>query len=112
MIVDDLYIATVYISPLNSIYTSDTDVFERIESDISKYTMDGSKCIVVIGDFNATTSTLNDFVLPDKADSDKYLYLLIIFMMYPWTELIFTNEKRMSAEIFYLICVSQRACVS
>ena len=61
---DDLYIAIVYVSPHNSSYTAKReDIFTLLEQSFAKYS-DLGKCMVM-GDFNARTSNLNDFVSSD-----------------------------------------------
>ena len=57
-------------SPANSSYTNklDYDPFEIIESEVEKYTGQGQ--IILMGDFNARTSTTQDFILDDGIQHD------------------------------------------
>jgi len=58
----DIFIGAVYISPLNSSYSKklEYDPFEIIEQEIMKYSGQGQ--IILMGDFNARSSTFQDFV--------------------------------------------------
>ena len=69
----DLFCCFVYISPINSCYTKRTGcdkiIFDKLESDISKYSILGD--VMLLGDMNAhIKATELDFI---KSDSDIYL---------------------------------------
>ena len=71
----DLLIGIVYISPINSSYTTNVlnNVFvtwEILEEEITKFKDNYNICLS--GDFNARTGLLHDFILNDE---DKYLDL-------------------------------------
>ena len=65
---NDVYIIFTYASPALSPYVKhlDYDLFRKIEEDISLYSAKGN--VIVAGDFNAKTNTMNDFVLDDGDD--------------------------------------------
>ena len=67
-----LYIAVVYICPQYSSFSYKSGIFELIEHDISKYSKDGSNCLVC-GDFNARTSDETDYCSADNINN--YLQL-------------------------------------
>ena len=61
----DIFMATVYISPANSSFTSKRDdLFELLEKDIARFSKWGF-CILC-GDLNSRTSIDNDFVSHDN----------------------------------------------
>ena len=63
---NDIYLAAVYISPLNSSYTSKReDLFDILEKDIAQFSKMGS-CIIC-GDFNSRTNIDSDFVVYDNS---------------------------------------------
>ena len=59
---EDIYIAVVYLSPINSTYAKrlDYDVFDVLEQEIAKFSSKGQ--VIVMGDFNARTSTFPDCI--------------------------------------------------
>jgi len=60
----DIYVCSLYISPANSSYSFHRDdIFTLIEEDIVKFSAVGD-CLLV-GDFNARTSTVADFIEND-----------------------------------------------
>ena len=62
---DDIYVCNVYISPVNSSYSSQRDdIFDLLEHDIANFSKLG-KC-VLFGDFNARTSLDADFIVHDS----------------------------------------------
>lgn len=61
---NDIFLATVYVSPASSPYSKlSEDIFEILEDDIARYSMLG-QCIVC-GDFNARTACDLDFCTDD-----------------------------------------------
>ncbi len=61
----DIYICNVYISPINSSFSSQRDdIFSLIEEDITIFSSKGN-CII-IGDFNARTNQEADFIVDDN----------------------------------------------
>ena len=58
-LVEDIYIAFVYLNPSTSSYQSNEDVLHLVSLDIAKYSKDG-KCIL-LGDLNGRTGTGKDF---------------------------------------------------
>ena len=68
---NDIYLAAVYISPLNSSYTSKReDLFDILEKDIAQFSKMGS-CIIC-GDFNSRTNIDSDFVVYDNSKYSKH----------------------------------------
>ena len=55
----DLFICGIYIAPEKSNYF-DKDIFEQLENDITYFNSKGNT--MILGDFNARTKTLADFV--------------------------------------------------
>ena len=64
----DIYLAAVYLPPLQSQRKTMEDVTSILEQEIHKYSTQGQ--ILLLGDFNARTSTLNDFI---ENDADDFL---------------------------------------
>ena len=62
-----VYICAAYVPPANSKYYSD-EIVSNIEKDITFYSRNGD-CIILVGDFNARTSNMPDFI--DTAVNDK-----------------------------------------
>lgn len=58
----DLFICGVYIPPEKSVYF-DNEIFEQLENDIISFSSKGKT--MILGDFNARTSKLDDFVSKD-----------------------------------------------
>ena len=58
----DLFLCGFYIPPETSTYFS-KDLFEELESDIAEFSSKGF--IMLLGDLNARTEKLNDFIIPD-----------------------------------------------
>ena len=58
----DLFLCRVYIPPETSIYFF-KDLFEELESDIAEFSSKGF--IMFLGDLNARTRKLNDYIIPD-----------------------------------------------
>ena len=65
---NDLYIATVYNSPINSTYrTNNTnDIFNQLQDKIA--TFSATDKLIIGGDFNARTAILPDYVNEDAND--------------------------------------------
>ena len=59
----NLYICGVYISPEKSRYF-ENEIFDELEKDIASFSSKGN--IMLLGDFNARTGTLEDFISKDK----------------------------------------------
>ena len=57
-----MFICFVYVPPSSSSFhkTSEFDIFEKIEEDISKFSQIGN--IIIAGDINAKTATESDCV--------------------------------------------------
>ena len=70
---DDVICGIVYIPPQNSMYCQDNP-FHEIELEMLNFSQYEYKCF--FGDFNARTSTANDFVELDDSvsENDDYLY--------------------------------------
>ena len=62
----DIYLAAVYLPPLQSQRKAGEDVPSILEQEIHKYSIQGK--IILLGDFNARTGTLNDFTENDCHD--------------------------------------------
>ena len=62
---NDLYIATVYNSPINSSYTANNknDIFNQLQNKIA--TFSATDRLIIGGDFNARTAILSDCVNED-----------------------------------------------
>ena len=58
-----IYLATVYSPPLQSQKKAGKDVISIVDKEIQKYSAQGK--IILLGDFNARTGTLNDFIEND-----------------------------------------------
>ena len=58
-----LLLGCIYVPPEGSKY-ADADAFEEIESELLNFSSNDN-CFALIGDFNAKTKTLQDFVIPD-----------------------------------------------
>ena len=56
----DIFLAAVYLPPLQSQRRAGEDVISILEREIHKYSTQGQ--ILLLGDFNARTGTLNDFI--------------------------------------------------
>ena len=74
----DIYLAAIYLPPLQSQRKAGEDILNILEREIHKYSVQGQ--IVLLGDLNARTGTLNDFiehdcqdflVIPDTYNLDK-----------------------------------------
>ena len=61
-----IYLAAVYLPPLQSQCKAGEDVLSILEQEIHKYSIQGK--IILLGDFNARTGTLNDFTENDCHD--------------------------------------------
>ena len=75
----DILIGCTYIPPEHTKYASDESISE-IESEMFNFAKNG-ECICILGDFNAKTGNLPDFVQPDES-------LLDIFDLYDDPDLI------------------------
>ena len=64
----DIFLAAVYLPPLQSQRKAGEDVISILEKEIHKYSTQGQ--ILLLGDFNARTGTLNDFI---ENDADDFL---------------------------------------
>ena len=64
----DIFLAAVYLPPLQSQRKAGEDVISILEKEIHKYSTQGQ--ILLLGDFNARTGTLNDFI---EKDADDFL---------------------------------------
>ena len=62
----DIYLAAVYLPPLQSQCNAGEDVLSILEHEIHKYSIQSK--IILLGDFNARTGTLNDFIENDCHD--------------------------------------------
>lgn len=62
----DIYLAAVYLPPLQSQRIAGEDVLSILEQEIHKYSIQGK--ITLLGDLNARTGTLNDFIENDCHD--------------------------------------------
>ncbi len=64
----DLYIGLVYFSPVNSSYAKKLEYnpFDQLLADIEKYSDSGR--VIIMGDFNARTGSLNDQMPTDRCD--------------------------------------------
>ena len=61
---ETVYCGIVYIPPYRSKYSND-DPYLEIQRELDRICIN-SKNILLMGDFNSRTGTLNDFVIPDK----------------------------------------------
>ena len=68
---EDVFMCVMYIPPENSSYykTRDVETFNAIEDDIVKYRDKGS--LVLIGDMNARTNSMSDFIENDTVAHDN-----------------------------------------
>ena len=64
----DIFLAAVYLLPLQSQRKAGEDVISILEKEIHKYSTQGQ--ILLLGDFNARTGTLNDFI---ENNADDFL---------------------------------------
>ncbi len=100
----DLYLATVYIPPESSSFSSDLDPFASLLNDITKFTMLGGKCMIM-GDFNAYTNTAPDFAL---CDDDMHIPLPTSYV--PDCHLVRRNRDRRplnrNGKEFLGVCIS------
>ncbi len=67
----DAFVAFVYVPPHNTPYLQKegldlSNIFQRLENDIGKYNTIGRVCL--LGDFNAYTNTMEDFVNYDSVE--------------------------------------------
>ena len=62
----DIFLAAVYLPPLQSQRKAGEDILSVLEQDIHKFSKQGQ--IILLGDFNARTGTLNDFIENDCQD--------------------------------------------
>lgn len=62
----DIYLAAVYLPPLQSKRKAGEDVLSILEQEIHEFSTQGQ--IILLVDFNARTGTLNDFVKNDCQD--------------------------------------------
>jgi len=73
---NNIYLCAAYLPHGNSCYLveREQDVLESIESDITKYTHDGY--IMLLGDLNARTGTLSDYIVDDndRISCEDHLY--------------------------------------
>jgi endonuclease/exonuclease/phosphatase (EEP) superfamily protein YafD len=56
---NDLFVCGVYIPPEKSVYF-ENEIFDELENDIAQSSSKGN--IIILGDFNARTNTLEDFI--------------------------------------------------
>ena len=68
----DIYIASVYVPPLNCQSKTGEDVLYTLEKEIMKYEQKGQ--IIILGDLNARTSILTDHVENDNNNTTLPLY--------------------------------------
>lgn len=70
---DTLYIASTYIPPENSSYGRDHTgaIWDRLQSDVDYYATRGK--IIVCGDLNARTGSLEDFITMDRVSNHYHL---------------------------------------
>ena len=64
----DIFLAAGYLPPLQSQRKAGEDIISILEKEIQKYSPQGQ--ILLLGDFNARTGTLNDFI---ENDADDFL---------------------------------------
>ena len=69
--VSDLLFGCVYIPPENSSYSS-AESFNEIETDILYFSSKSISNIALIGDFNAKTGVLQDYIVPDQCIVDMF----------------------------------------
>ena len=62
----DIYLAAVYLPPLQSQRKAGEDALSILEQEVYKFSTQGQ--IILLGDFNARTGTLNDFIENDCQD--------------------------------------------
>ena len=65
---EDIFLAAVYLPPLQSQRKAGEDVISTLEKEIHKYSTQDQ--ILLLGDLNARTRTLNDFI---ENDADDFL---------------------------------------
>ena len=73
----DIFIGNIYLPPLRSQKKTAEDVISTLESEIQKYSKEGQ--IILLGDFNARTGLLNDFIEHDFIDSTNTNDVLDIY---------------------------------
>ena len=59
----DIYLATVYSPPLQTQKKAGEDIISILDKEIQKYSAQGK--IILLGDFQARTGTINDFIEND-----------------------------------------------
>ena len=67
----DILFGCVYVPPENSVYSS-KEAFEELENEMINLLKSKNRFISLIGDFNAKTSALPDFVIPDESVVDLF----------------------------------------
>lgn len=78
---NDIYLATVYIPPLNCQCKNGEDILSILEEEILKYQQKGD--IMLMGDLNARTSTLNDFIDNDSENVGTKIDNYVIDTAFP-----------------------------
>lgn len=69
-----VYLGCVYIPPENSVYSSENSFIE-LENDIINFSQK-SKYVSLVGDFNARTARLPDYVTPDENLLEEILHIV------------------------------------
>ena len=87
----DVFIANVYLPPINSQRKSNEDDLQTLENEVNKYSNFGH--IVLIGDFNARTGLLKDFIENDSELIDDQLNEYYI------TDETFTNRNNQDIKL-------------
>ena len=81
---NDIILGCVYVPPEGSKY-SNSESFDEIEKELIALSKDSNMHSAIVGDFNAKTGTLNDFIIPDEtlldlfnldSDNDVLSYML------------------------------------
>ena len=62
---NDIILGCVYVPPEGSKY-SNSESFDEIEKELIALSKDSNIYSAIVGDFNAKTGTLNDFIIPDE----------------------------------------------
>eukprot|EP00794_Sanderia_malayensis_P016224 gene16224-17860_t len=75
---EDIFIALLYAPPHNSPFLQKINLdissfFQKLEEDISSYKLQGK--VLLLGDFNAYTSTLEDYIDHDSIGNNHFIHL-------------------------------------
>jgi hypothetical protein len=97
----DIILGCVYVPPEGSKY-SNSESFDEIEKELIPLSKDSNMHSAIVGDFNAKTGTLNDFIVPDEtlldlfnldSDDDVLSYMLDYENLENWKTILTTSKN-------------------